>query len=178
MTRHRLISLALVVLALAAIACDDSLVPPTLESGGYDGPGTRAAVVAVIDGDTIRVEVGGDVIPVRYIGIDAPETGYSDGAPEWMATEATEANRRLVEGQTVYLERDVSDTDRYDRLLRYVFLDDGMFVNAELARLGYAEAKSYAPDTARQELLDRMERQAREAGRGLWGPGPTADVGG
>jgi len=178
MKHIRPISACLLVLACAAISCVTDPIPPSLVSGHYDGNGERTAVVSVIDGDTIRVAAGGDVVSVRYIGMDAPETGHSDGTPEWLAAEATAANRRLVEGQDVYLEKDVSETDRYGRLLRYVFLADGTFVNAELVRLGYAEAKAYAPDVGRQPLLEQMERQAREAGRGLWGPAPTAQPAG
>ena len=167
------VTLVLLVLAFAMLACAEGTATPGRPDDPV-GPGrARASVVAVVDGDTIRVEIASEVYPVRYIGIDAPETGYTDGAPEWMASEATEANRRLVEGQRVYLEKDVSETDRYGRLLRYVFVDDGTFVNAELVRLGYAMAASYPPDIGRQELLVEMQRQAREAGRGLWGPTPV-----
>ncbi len=139
-----------------------------------EAPGRVAApVVEVIDGDTIRVRLGGQTCSVRYIGIDCPET-HAPGHPvEWMGPEATEANRRLVEGQTVYLEKDISETDRYGRLLRYVFLADGTFVNAELVRLGYCQVSTYPPDVRYQELFLAMEREAREAGRGLWGPMPA-----
>jgi micrococcal nuclease len=73
-----------------------------------------------------------------------------------------------VAGQTVYLETDVSETDRYDRLLRYVYLADGTFVNAELVRLGWATAKAYPPDTKHQGLLAAREQEARQAQRGIW----------
>ena len=142
------------------------------EDGPMDPRRVRAQVVKVVDGDTIRVALDGEVYAVRYIGIDAPETDPSGGAPEWMAREATEANRRLVEGEQVQLEKDVSETDRYGRLLRYVFLEDGTFVNAELVRLGYATAVTFPPDVGRQDVLRDMERQAREASRGLWAPTP------
>jgi micrococcal nuclease len=70
-----------------------------------------------------------------------------------MGPEATDANRQLVEDRTVYLEKDVSETDQYGRLLRYVFLADGTLVNAELVRLGYAQSVTYAPDVRHQNLL-------------------------
>jgi micrococcal nuclease len=66
----------------------------------------------------------------------------------------------------------VSETDRYGRLLRYVFLADGTFVNGELVRQGYAQAITYAPDVKYQELLRALEREARDAERGLWRPAP------
>ena len=123
-------------------------------------PPDTALVIEVIDGDTIIIEGG---YRVRYIGIDTPE--IDDGEPFGM--EALEANQELVEGKIVRLERDVSQTDKYGRLLRYVYVD-GIFVNAELVRLGLAEAKAYSPDTKYQEDLEELEREAREAGRGMW----------
>jgi len=85
-------------------------------------------------GHTIKVDIDGAVYTVRYIGIDCPEMDQQFGG------EAAEANRQLVEGQTLLLEKDVSETDRYGRLLRYAYLADGAFVNAELVRAGYASA--------------------------------------
>ena len=133
-----------------------------------------ARVVDVVDGDTIKVRVGGEVYKVRYIGIDCPETVHPEKPVEWMGPEASEANRGLVEGQTVFLEKDVSETDKYGRLLRYVFLADGTFVNAELVRLGYAQAVTYPPDVQYQELLREVQREAMDGGRGLWGATPTS----
>ena len=123
--------------------------------------GDQVRVVRVIDGDTIEIE-GGD--RVRYIGIDTPEV-YP--AVEYYGMEAWEKNRELVEGSLVRLERDVSERDRYGRLLRYVYVD-GIFVNAELVRLGCARAVQYPPDTRHSELLERLEEEAKEAQRGLW----------
>jgi len=88
-------------------------------------------VTKVIDGDTIIVEGG---YRVRYIGIDAPEIRPR---LEAFGMEAWQANRQLVEGKKVRLERDVSETDKYERLLRYVYVND-ILVNAEMVRLGLA----------------------------------------
>jgi len=81
--------------------------------------------------------------------------------------EAWQANRQLVEGKEVRLEKDISETDKYDRLLRYVYVDD-TFVNAELVKLGLAEGKAYPPDTKYQDYFDELEEQARLAGNGMW----------
>lgn len=123
-------------------------------------PGT-VRVTQVIDGDTIVVQGS---YRVRYIGIDTPEVRPQ---PKAYAMEAWQANRRLVEGKAVRLERDVSETDRYGRLLRYVFVD-GVFVNAELVRQGLARAKAYPPDIKYQDYLERLEQEAKRAGRGMW----------
>jgi len=128
---------------------------------GCTSPPETAKVTQVIDGDTIIVE--GDY-RVRYIGIDAPEI-YPQ--LEAYGTEAWQANRRLVEGKEVRLEQDVSETDRYGRLLRYVYVND-VFVNVELVRQGLAKAKAYPPDIKYQNYLERMETESRLAGRGMW----------
>ena len=118
-------------------------------------------VIQVVDGDTVVIEGGQRV---RYIGIDTPELGPP---AEPFAIEARQANRVLVEGKEVRLEKDASETDRYGRLLRYVYVD-GTFVNAELVRQGLAHARDYPPDTRRQDTLNEMEDEARQAGRGIW----------
>ena len=127
---------------------------------GCTSPPNTALVIEVIDGDTIVIEGG---YRVRYIGIDTPEIH-----PELKAygIEALQANRRLVEGRIVRLERDVSQTDN-GRLLRYVYVDD-IFVNAELVRQGLAWAKTYPPDTKYQNYLEKLETEAGQAGRGIW----------
>jgi len=119
----------------------------------------KAHVSVVIDGDTIEIE-GGE--RVRYIGIDTPETD------ECYGPEATEANRELVEGKEVILIRDIENRDKYERLLRYV-IADGRFANAELVRLGYAEARSYGESVMFQQVLTLFGRYAMEQEIGLWG---------
>lgn len=128
---------------------------------GCISPPETAMVTQVIDGDTITIEGG---YRVRYIGIDTPEVHPE---LEDFGMEAWQANRQLVEGKKVRLERDVSETDKYGRLLRYVFAGD-IFVNGELVRQGLAQAKAYPPDTRYQDYLEQMEAEAKEAGRGIW----------
>ncbi len=132
-----------------------------------------ASVSRVVDGDTIIVRLNGKEERVRYIGVNAPESVDPRRAVQPLGKNASEVNRRLVEGKTVCLEKDVSETDRYSRLLRYVWLGDTL-VNAELVRLGYAQAVSYPPDLKRQAFLRQTEREARDMHRGLWAlPTPT-----
>ena len=128
---------------------------------GCVSPPETAAVVSVIDGDTIIIEGN---YRVRYIGIDTPELRP---ALEAYGLEAWQANRELVEGKEVRLEHDVSETDKYGRLLRYVWID-GTLVNAELVRQGLARARAYPPDTRYQDYLEQTEAEARAAGRGMW----------
>lgn len=124
-----------------------------------------ALVKRVVDGDTIVVEIGGKEYRVRYIGVDAPE---STTRQECFGREATRFNRTLVEGQTVRLERDVSETDRYGRLLRYVYLSNGEMVNEVIIREGYALARSFPPDVKYQDRFREAEREAKQKRRGLW----------
>ncbi|MBA7715160.1 Thermonuclease [subsurface metagenome] len=124
-------------------------------------PLTTATVTKVIDGDTIIIGTGQRV---RYIGIDAPEVHPEREA---YGFEAWQLNRELVEGKEIILEKDVSETDKYGRLLRYVYVDK-LFVNGELVRRGLAEAKAYPPDTKNQKHLEGLEAVAQEAKRGMW----------
>jgi micrococcal nuclease len=134
--------------------------------------------VDVVDGDTIKVEIDGKRYTLRYIGIDTPETVDPRQPVQWMGAEASAANEELVAGQTVQLEKDVSEVDRYGRLLRYVWLQrDGawLLVNYELVRRGFAHASSYPPDVHYQDLLRQAEAEARTDGIGLWSASPTAE---
>ncbi len=122
-------------------------------------------VTRVVDGDTVELESGEKV---RYIGINTPETVAPGKGVECYGKNASEKNVELVEGKVVYLEMDVSDEDRYDRLLRYVYLADGQMVNELLVAEGYANASSYPPDVKYQDLFAAAEAAARAAGVGLW----------
>lgn len=123
-----------------------------------------ALVTKVIDGDTIKLNNGQTL---RYIGIDAPETHHPHKPKGCFGDEATAKNRELVLGKTVTLIKDVKNTDRYGRLLRYVYVQD-LFINEELVRQGYAFAVSYPPDIAKQGQLKNAQKFARENEKGLW----------
>jgi endonuclease YncB( thermonuclease family) len=126
-----------------------------------------ATLVRVVDGDTIEVSVDGRTATVRYIGVNTPERGQ----PYYQ--EATDANRRLLGDGRLLLYKDVSETDRYGRLLRYVVAGD-RFVNLELVKAGYAQAATYPPDVACSQAFVAAEREARSAQVGLWAPAPVA----
>ncbi|MCL4231340.1 MAG: thermonuclease family protein [Dehalococcoidia bacterium] len=126
--------------------------------------------VRVIDGDTIVVNVAGTEEKVRYIGIDAPETSHPVRGVEPFGLEATAANRDLVQDRRLCLERDVTNRDRYGRLLRYAWLEDGTLVNEALLARGMAQVVTYPPDVKYVEprFLPAQQR-ARAAGLGIWG---------
>ena len=132
-------------------------------------PPISARVVRVIDGDTIQVCcIGWTRESIRYIGIDTPETGDPTKSFAVYGKEAREANRKLVDGKSVRLEFDVQQRDRHGRLLAYVYLEDGSFVNARLVEQGYAQVMTVPPNVKYQELFLKLQQEARTASRGLW----------
>jgi micrococcal nuclease len=126
--------------------------------------GVFATVVSVVDGDTIKIE-GGEV--VRYIGVDTPETVAPNKPVQCYGKEASAKNKELVQGQVVELVRDVSQRDKFGRLLRYVWVGDVM-VNEYLVREGYAHVSTYPPDVSYVDTFLAAEKSAREENKGLW----------
>jgi micrococcal nuclease len=138
-----------------------------------DGAPARAPhtahVVRVVDGDTILVSVDGATERVRYIGVDTPETVKPRTPVQCFGKKASAFNHALVDGRDVRLVADAEARDRYGRLLAYVYrADDGLFVNAELVRRGYATTLTIAPNVRFAERLRELAAAARQAGRGLW----------
>lgn len=145
-----------------------------------------ASLVDVIDGDTIDVLVQGKRTRVRLIGMDAPETNQGSSC---YGKEASAKVAQLLApvGEGLILEKDVSDTDRYGRLLRYVWYDTAagpVMLNLELVKQGYARVATFPPDVKYEPMLVEAERVAREQKLGLWGecykptepPAPTATL--
>jgi len=128
------------------------------------GQKETAFVFRVIDGDTIELSSGQKV---RYIGIDSPETKDPRRSVGCFGREAYLKNKDLVEGKTVVLEIDVSQKDKYSRLLRYVYIN-GVFVNKLLVEDGYARASTYPPDIKYQKIFREAEESARINNKGLW----------
>ena len=138
------------------------------------GPTERATVLRIVDGDTIVIDRGNGQEKVRYIGMDTPESVKPGTPVQFMAKEASAANAALVGGKDVWLERDVSEVDRYGRLLRYIWLKDPsttsgwLLVNLALVAQGYAQVSTYPPDVRYVDLFTSAQRSAREQGLGLW----------
>ena len=133
--------------------------------GEVDESGREFVLVdRVVDGDTIELSDGRKV---RYIGIDTPETKDPRKEVQCFGEEASAYNQDLVEGKVVALEADVADKDQYDRLLRYVWLEDEM-INKKLVAEGYAYASSYPPNVKYQAQFKLAQQQAREQNLGLW----------
>jgi micrococcal nuclease len=131
-------------------------------------PALEGVVVRIVDGDTIHVRLGERVEKVRYIGVNTPEVHHPSKGEEPGGREAAVVNRQLVDGRRVRLELDAQARDRYGRLLAYVWVDETM-VNAELVRRGFAQVMTVPPNVRHQTLFLKLQREARDAGRGLWG---------
>jgi endonuclease YncB( thermonuclease family) len=145
---RRTVSTAAALIALAAAAAALVVHP------------TAVRVARVLDGDSIVLTDGQQV---RYLGINTPDAG------EPFSKQARTRNRHLVEGKRVRLVRDHEHHDRYGRLLAYVYVDD-QFINAELLRAGLAHLLIFRP-LREEHRLAALEREARAARRGMWGPG-------
>jgi micrococcal nuclease len=179
MRMSRWLVAVLVITLLTACDVETTGTAPAVRSGpsvtatipaGWE----HAHVIRVVDGDTILVRIDGQDERVRYIGVDTPETVRPNSPVECFGAEASRENRRLVEGRTIYLEKDISERDRFGRLLRYVYVDnpttgERLFVNLELVRNGFANVITYPPDVRHEHDFRAAEREAREEGRGLWG---------
>mgnify|MGYP002683387418 CR=1 FL=1 len=116
----------------------------------------------VIDGDTIELS---NEEWIRYIGINAPE--LRNGIPDPYSLEAFEANRDLVVGKEAYLEFDVQERERYDRMLAYTYFDD-LFIYTWLVENGYTQIMTIPPNVTYQDLLLELQTKTREENRGIW----------
>ena len=145
-----------------------ALAPPAAAQAVLEG-----TVVRIVDGDTIHVRLGERVEKIRYIGVNTPEVHHPSRGEEPGGQAAAAVNRQLVSGRRVRLELDAQPRDRHGRLLAYVWVNDTM-VNAELVRRGVAQVMTVPPNVRHQPLFLKLQREAREARRGLWGePAPA-----
>lgn len=166
---NRRLVIVLVLLALPLLACSFGFTPPTPGAAFTEQPpgsnvnppgtGEQALVTSVTDGDTIEVQIGSVGYRVRYLGINTPERD------EVCYREARDANVALVEGRTVTLVPDVENTDRFGRLLRYVYVDS-VFVNEQLVLAGFAEVVQYEPNLRFAEYFIQLEQEAVRFNRG------------
>jgi endonuclease YncB( thermonuclease family) len=131
----------------------------------------------VVDGDTLRVLVGATPVTVRLIGIDAPERAHPSLGREFFGDEAAAYLSSLCLGKTVHMEAGNEESDKFDRLLRYVFLPspDGRLLNIEMLRAGMARVYTRYPFSRREAFL-AAENLARKEGKGIWMDGGAAEA--
>lgn len=140
----------------------------------------EAKVTRIVDGDTIEILIEDQTYKVRFIGVNTPETKDTRKEVEYLGKEASDYTSSQLINKTIYLEKDVSDTDKYNRLLRYIWLERpeneeateeeikaNMF-NAILVKEGYAYSTAYPPDLKYQEIFEKLQKEAEETNLGLW----------
>ena len=162
---HRLSSAAVIIgLIMGVGGCQQgSASGPPPAASDNDGVGT---VTSIIDGDTLRLDVDGNEVRVRLIGIDTPEV-YPE--VECFGPEASAALAELAPvGSQLTFAYDVDPRDRFDRELMYLFTLDDVFINAALVEQGFATAVLFEPNDRHWNELRALEQQARDAGLGLW----------
>lgn len=180
------------LLLLAVLLCGCAESSPAAsggESGGESGgpeqivgrypalkdkPYSTANVKRVVDGDTFETANGDKV---RLIGMNTPETVKPDSPVEAYGKEASAYTKKRLSGKTVYLFADAGDKDKYGRLLRYVFIEgETEMFNETLLREGYANTMTVPPNVMFAESFVKIERDARNDGRGLWGKGGAGET--
>ncbi|MED1794030.1 thermonuclease family protein [Brevibacillus nitrificans] len=154
------IAICLALFAALLGACSSSTGQPVANGE------MEATVQRVVDGDTVELSTGEKV---RLIGVDTPETVKPNTPVQPYGKEASEFSKQLLTGQKVKLKFDVEPYDKYKRLLAYMYLQDGTFVNEKLVRDGYARIMTIPPNVAYADLFLEAEREARENNKGLWG---------
>lgn len=147
-------------------------ISPTIRPSALS---SNVKVARVIDGDTIELETGETL---RYIGIDTPETKHPKKPVQCYGEEASQMNKKLVEGKSVRIVKDVSEVDKYNRLLRYVYVStqaspSGILVNDYLVRNGFAFTSTFPPDVTKADQFSEAQREAREKNLGVWKYCPT-----
>jgi micrococcal nuclease len=166
-----LIAASLVYFGVKSIAPAKS-APQASNEGGY------FFVERVVDGDTLKLSNGKKV---RLIGVDTPELHESDKLSrdaarsrkdasiiKGLGKKASDFTKGLVQGKRVRLEYDIKKNDRYGRILGYLYLEDGTFVNAKILSEGYGQVMTIQPNVKYADYFLKLERQARQDGKGLW----------
>jgi len=141
---------------------------PSIPSNVPEGA-LQAVLVKVVDGDTAEVTVGGQALTIRYVGIDTPERGE----PGYKAAAA--ANQSLLGNGNLWLAPDKTDKDRYGRLLRFIYTDEGVFVNEQMVAQGWAQPLEFKPDVTLAVEFRKLATEAAQAKRGFWSGDSTVD---
>jgi len=159
--KYNLIGILVFLITFINLSCNSN--PHKDELANY------MSIKKFVDGDTFWVDDGSDKgIKIRLIGVNTPETVHPKKPVEYYGIEASNYIKDLLKDQKVRLEYDVEKEDRYGRILAYVYLEDGTFVNAELVKQGYAMVMTVPPNVKYADLFVKLQKEARENNRGLW----------
>lgn len=170
MNKRRLKKLAVFLLIYLILAFVTYLTSESPKSPEIQEPNNLYRVTEVVDGDTIKVDINGNIETIRLLAIDTPETRDPRTEVQCFGREASNKMKELTLNKYVLLERDTQqgDRDSFDRLLRYVYLKDGTSINAEMVKQGYAFAYREIPSDKLDEYII-YEQSARNGNLGLWG---------
>ena len=171
-----------ILLALSLTACDD--IPNENKENKAENSQNneiyeKAKVLYAHDGDTIWVKIDGKKEKVRFVGVNTPEVAKDGNPAEFMAEEAKDFTEEILKDKEIYLERDISDRGKYDRLLRYIWLEkplsnpelsdiENKTLNGILVKEGYAYANYYKPDIKYHNFLKGLEKSAQDKNLGIW----------
>ena len=162
MGRRLLLSVLILGAAVSCSSRDDART-----TSDPDGR-TRVRVARVVDGDTVHVDLEGDDVTIRLIGIDTPESVQPGSPVECYARRASDYTRERLDGATVDLEFDLERTDRFGRTLAYVWIGDELF-NGTLVERGFATVTTFPPNVKHVDEFTEAQHEARGAGLGVWG---------
>ena len=166
------------ILIFSLSSCDEKENTSNEQISSTNEIYTKAQVMRVIDGDTIWVDIGGNKEKVRFIGINAPELARDGKKAQFMAEEAKDFVEKTIKDKKIYLEKDLTDRDKYDRLLRYIYLEKpsenpsfdeirDKSLNGILVKEGFAYSNYYKPNIKYQDFLEKLEDEARENKLGI-----------
>lgn len=170
--------------AISLTACDEiqnqqNEIPNQNNNQSEENSYEKAQVLYAVDGDTIWVDIDGTREKIRFVGVNTPELARDGKPAEFMAEEAKNFTSNALKDKEIYLEKDVTDRDKYDRMLRYIWLEkptsnptkediEEKTLNGILVKKGYAYSNYYKPDTKYQKYLDKIEKSAQNKTLGIW----------
>lgn len=171
--------LLIIFLASFLSSCDQIQNENQTEISQKEDKYEKAKFLYASDGDTIWVDIDGVREKIRFVGVNTPELAKDGNPAEFMAIEAKDYTSKILKNEEIYLERDVSDRDKYERMLRYVWLEEPIenptkedieekTLNGILVKEGFAYSNYYKPDIKYQKHLDKLEKYAQDKGLGIW----------
>lgn len=168
----KIILIALIIIVCGSLAYLSSPSKPTYAKKiPKIDPKQQYEVINVLDGDTFDISVGKQIVTVRMLGIDTPETVDPRKPVQCFGKEASDTTKEMLTGHSVKLQADKTQgtSDAYGRALAYVYRDDGTFMNEFLLKNGYAREYTFKVPYALQKEFKALEKEAREGKKGLWG---------
>lgn len=168
-----------ILLAISLSSCEEIPNEYQARTIEKDQAYEKAKVLYAADGDTIWVDIDGKEVKIRFVGINTPELARDGNPAEFMAEEAKNFTSNTLRDKEIYLEKDITDRDKYDRMLRYIWLEkpvanptkediEEKTLNGILVKEGYAYSNYYKPDIKYQKHLDNIEKSAQDKGLGIW----------